>query len=106
MQDELQTKYTGGTVFHGFVGEKLPDGESSKILVKKIAENYRLPYFTITPTFSICQQHGYISGEHETCPECGATTEVYSRVVGYIRPVSQWNRGKRSEFKDRKTFKL
>lgn len=106
LQDELQTKYTGGTVFHGFVGEKLPDGESSKILVKKIAENYRLPYFTITPTFSICQQHGYISGEHETCPECGATTEVYSRVVGYIRPVSQWNRGKRSEFKDRKTFKL
>lgn len=106
LQDELQTKYTGGTVFHGFVGEKLPDGESSKILVKKIAENYRLPYFTITPTFSICQQHGYISGEHETCPECGATAEVYSRVVGYIRPVSQWNRGKRSEFKDRKTFKL
>lgn len=106
LQDELQTKYTGGTVFHGFVGEKLPDGDSSKILVKKIAENYRLPYFTITPTFSICQQHGYISGEYETCPECGATTEVYSRVVGYIRPVSQWNRGKRSEFKDRKTFKL
>ena len=106
LQDELQTKYTGGTVFHGFVGEKLPDGESSKILVKKIAENYRLPYFTITPTFSICQQHGYVSGEHETCPECGATTEVYSRVVGYIRPVSQWNKGKRSEFKDRKTFKL
>jgi ribonucleoside-triphosphate reductase len=106
LQDELQTKYTGGTVFHGFIGEKLPDGESSKILVKKIAANYRLPYFTITPTFSICQQHGYISGEHETCPECGATTEVYSRVVGYIRPVSQWNKGKKSEFRDRKTFKL
>lgn len=104
LQDELQTKYTGGTVFHGFVGEKLPDGESSKILVKKIAENYRLPYFTITPTFSICPQDGYLSGEHETCPECGAITEVYSRVVGYIRPVRQWNKGKRSEFKDRKTF--
>lgn len=104
LQDELQTKYTGGTVFHGFVGEKLPDGESSKILVKKIAENYRLPYFTITPTFSICPQDGYLSGEHETCPECGAITEVYSRVVGYIRPVKQWNKGKRSEFKDRKTF--
>lgn len=104
LQDELQTKYTGGTVFHGFVGEKLPDGESSKILVKKIAENYRLPYFTITPTFSICPQDGYLSGEHETCPECGAITEVYSRVVGYIRPIKQWNKGKRSEFKDRKTF--
>lgn len=104
LQDELQTKYTGGTVFHGFVGEKLPDGESSKILVKKVAENYRLPYFTITPTFSICPQDGYLSGEHETCPECGAITEVYSRVVGYIRPIKQWNKGKRSEFKDRKTF--
>ncbi len=104
LQDELQTKYTGGTVFHGFIGEKLPDGESSKILVKKIAENYRLPYFTITPTFSICPQDGYLSGEHETCPECGAITEVYSRVVGYIRPIKQWNKGKKSEFKDRKNF--
>jgi ribonucleoside-triphosphate reductase len=106
LQDNLQTKYTGGTVLHGFLGERLWDIETVKNLVKTIAENYSLPYFTLTPTFSICPVHGYIAGEHHTCPKCvvNQATEVYSRVVGYIRPVEQWNKGKRTEFDDRKEF--
>ncbi len=107
LQDDLQTKYTGGTVLHGFIGEKLTK-EGVKIMVKKIAESYHLPYFTITPTFSICPIHGYLAGEHEFCPKCDVRTrcEVYSRVVGYLRPVGQWNEGKQEEFKDRVTFKV
>jgi ribonucleoside-triphosphate reductase len=105
-QDELQCKYTGGTVFHGFVGEKMPSVEATKKLVKRIAENYRLPYFTITPTFSICPNHGYISGEHFKCSQCKKECEVYSRVVGYIRPIQQWNAGKQEEFKNRKEYKV
>ena len=104
LQDELQSKYTGGTVFHMFLGENYPDAESVKKLVKKIAENYKLPYFTLSPTFSICPTHGYIGGNHSTCPVCGAKCEVYSRIVGYIRPVENWNEGKTAEFKDRITF--
>jgi len=106
LQDELQTKYTGGTVMHLFVGERISDPSTVKLLVKRICEQYRLPYFTITPTFSICPNHGYLSGEHHQCPECGAETEVYSRVVGYLRPVKQWNNGKKEEFKMRKAFKV
>ena len=105
-QDELQIRYTGGTVVHFFVGERIKDPESVKNFVRKVCENYRLPYFTITPTFSICPTHGYISGEHETCPICGERCEVYSRVVGYLRPVSQWNAGKQEEFKLRKTYRI
>ncbi len=104
LQDELQTKYTGGTVFHAFMGERMPSNESVKGLVRKIAQRFSLPYFTITPTFSVCPEHGYISGEHQKCPLCGKTCEVYSRSVGYLRPVSQWNEGKESEFRQRKTF--
>jgi len=106
LQDKLQTKYTGGTVLHGFLGEKINDIETTKNLVKKIAESYTLPYFTLTPTFSICPTHGYLAGEHHTCPKCVVKqeTEVYSRVVGYIRPVKQWNKGKKEEFGDRKEF--
>jgi ribonucleoside-triphosphate reductase len=106
LQEKLQTKYTGGTVLHGFLGERIYDIESTKKLVRKIAEKYSLPYFTLTPTFSICPVHGYLSGEHHTCPKCVVkqATEVYSRVVGYIRPIQQWNRGKQEEFKDRKEF--
>ncbi len=106
LQDDLQTRYTGGTVLHGYLGERIWDIEMVKKLVRKIAENYHLPYFTFTPTFSICPVHGYISGEHYTCPKCVVEqkTEVYSRVVGYIRPVDQWNGAKQQEFKDRKTF--
>ncbi len=106
LQDELQTKYTGGTVFHGFLGEELQDVETCKLLVRRIAENYRLPYFTITPTFSICPEHGYIAGEHFECPKCGQETEVYSRVVGYFRPVKNWNNGKREEFKQRLEYRV
>lgn len=106
LQDELQTKYTGGTVVHIFAGERISDTETMKNLVRKVCTNYRLPYFTFSPTFSICENHGYIRGEHETCPECGNDCEVYSRIVGYIRPVQQWNKGKREEFKTRKTFDL
>ncbi len=104
LQDELQIKYTGGTVFHAFLGERLHDLETVKKLVRKIAENYRLPYFTLTPTFSICPNCGYVSGEHQTCPTCGAKCEIYSRVVGYIRPIDQWNYGKQAEFGDRLEF--
>ena len=106
LQDEIQTKYTGGTVIHLFAGEKIQDPDSIKLLVKKICDNYHLPYFTITPTFSICPVHGYIAGEHYKCPKCGAECEVYSRSVGYLRPVKQWNKGKAEEFKERKTFKI
>ena len=105
-QDELQTKYTGGTVVHIFAGERIQNTETMKNLVKKICNNYRLPYFTFSPTFSTCPNHGYVAGEHFTCPDCGADCEVYSRVVGYIRPVNQWNKGKKKEFSDRKTFEI
>lgn len=106
LQDDLQTKYTGGTVVHLFIGEEIDDTNSIKSLVKTICEKYRLPYFTITPTFSVCPNHGYIAGEVPKCKECGAENEVYSRVVGYIRPVHQWNKGKQAEFGDRKTYKF
>ena len=106
LQEKMQTKYTGGTVLHGFLGERINDIETTKKLVRKIAENYSLPYFTLTPTFSICPNHGYLSGEHANCPKCviPQKCEVYSRVVGYIRPVEQWNGAKQSEFSDRKEF--
>jgi len=111
LQDSLQSKYTGGTVLHIFLGEEEPSATATKKLVRKVAENYSLPYYTMTPTFSVCPDHGYIAGEHQICPTCsskGKTTacEVYSRVVGYLRPVSQWNRGKQREFTDRKTFDM
>jgi ribonucleoside-triphosphate reductase len=106
LQDSIQTKYTGGTVLHLFIGESKPSNESVKNLVKKICTNYHLPYFTITPTFSICPTHGYIFGEHFQCPKCNTECEVYSRVVGYLRPISQWNVGKKAEFIDRKLFML
>ena len=105
-QDDLQTKYTGGTVVHIFAGERIQNTETMKNLVKKICNGYKLPYFTFSPTFSTCPNHGYISGEHFKCPECGADCEVYSRVVGYIRPVQQWNKGKKKEFQDRTTFNI
>ena len=104
IQDDLQTKYTSGTVFHVFLGEQPTDWQSVASLVKKIASNYKLPYFTISPTYSICKEHGYIAGEHYTCPKCGSKTEVYSRITGYYRPVQNWNIGKTQEFKDRKTY--
>ena len=104
LQDPLQGKYTGGTVLHGFMGERLPSNGSVKILVKRITENFSLPYFTITPTFSVCSDHGYLSGEHKQCPTCGRNCEVYSRSVGYLRPVSQWNEGKAAEFRQRRHF--
>jgi len=104
LQDPLQTRYTGGTVFHGFLGERLPNGQGAKRLVRKIAETFRLPYYTLTPTFSVCPQHGYLVGEQATCPTCRSKTEVYSRVVGYLRPVEQWNDGKQAEFADRRIF--
>ncbi len=105
-QDDLQTKYTGGTVVHIYAGERIQSPETMKNLVKKICNNYHLPYFTFSPTFSTCPNHGYVAGEHFTCPECGEQCEVYSRVVGYIRPVQQWNKGKKKEFSDRKEFKI
>ena len=104
IQDELQTLYTSGTVFHAFLGEKLPDWKSAAALVRKIAENYKLPYYTMSPTYSVCKNHGYISGEKYICPECGEPTEVYSRITGYYRPVQNWNDGKSQEFRDRKTY--
>ena len=107
LQDEVQGKYTGGTVLHVFLGEKISNVEMTKKLVKKIFEKFHLPYITLTPTFSICPNHGYLSGEHFTCPKCTIEQpcEVYSRIVGYIRPIRQWNVGKKQEFKERKEFK-
>jgi anaerobic ribonucleoside-triphosphate reductase len=105
-QDRLQTMYTGGTVFHSFLGERIDDPEMCKLLVKRVTSSVRMPYFTLTPTFSICHNHGYLRGEQIVCPECGERCEVYSRVVGYFRPVQQWNEGKREEFKERKGFVL
>ena len=104
IQDELQTLYTSGTVFHAFLGEKLPNWKSAATLIRTIAENYKLPYYTLSPTYSVCKEHGYIAGEHYTCPECGGKTEVYSRITGYYRPVQNWNDGKAAEFKARKVY--
>ncbi|RLB88251.1 MAG: ribonucleoside triphosphate reductase [Deltaproteobacteria bacterium] len=106
LQDDIQTKYTGGTVFHVYVGERIDNPGAVKLLVRRICEKYRLPYFTLTPTFSVCPAHGYFAGEHQSCPKCGRPCEIYSRVVGYLRPVKQWNRGKQEEFKMRKTFSV
>ena len=106
IQDELQTLYTSGTVFHAFLGERLDDWKAAANLVKKIAENYKLPYYTLSPTYSVCRKHGYISGEVWTCPECGAETEVYSRITGYYRPVKNWNDGKSKEYKMRKEYNV
>lgn len=106
LQDKLQTKYTGGTVLHIFLGEQVSDIETIKNIIKKVSSNFKLPYFTITPTFSICPSHGYLGGEQKRCPVCNHETEIYSRVVGYLRPVTQWNDGKQSEFSMRKTFKM
>ena len=104
VQDDLQVLYTSGTVFHAYLGEKLPDWKAAAALVKKIAENFKLPYYTISPTYSVCHEHGYIAGEHYTCPECGKEAEVYSRITGYYRPVRNWNDGKSQEFVDRKEY--
>ena len=104
MEDEMQTLYTSGTVFHGFLGERMPDWKAAANLVKKIAYNFKLPYYTLSPTYSICESHGYIAGEHFSCPHCGNATEVYSRITGYYRPVRNWNDGKSSEFENRKTY--
>ncbi|MEE8431362.1 MAG: ribonucleoside triphosphate reductase [Candidatus Desulfatibia sp.] len=106
LQDSLQTKYSGGTVFHIFLGERVSDTEVIKGLIKKTTSNFRLPYFTLTPTFSVCPSHGYLDGRQEKCSSCKQDTEVYSRVVGYLRPVKQWNYGKQAEFDARKTFRL
>ncbi|MCR4692954.1 MAG: ribonucleoside triphosphate reductase [Firmicutes bacterium] len=106
IQDELQTLYTSGTVFHAFLGEKLPDWSAAANLVRKIAENYKLPYYTMSPTYSVCKNHGYIAGEVSVCPECGEKTEVYSRITGYYRPVQNWNDGKTQEYKDRRTYDI
>ena len=104
IQDDLQTLYTSGTVFHAFLGEKLPDWKSAAMLVKTIAENYKLPYYTLSPTYSVCKEHGYIAGEHFTCPHCGKKAEVYSRITGYYRPVQNWNDGKTQEYKNRTVY--
>ena len=104
VQDDLQTRYTSGTVFHAFLGEKLPSWESAANLVRKIAENYKLPYYTLSPTYSVCKDHGYLVGEQFTCPHCGKPTEVYSRITGYYRPVQNWNAGKTQEYKERREY--
>ena len=104
IQDEMQTLYTSGTVFNAFLGEKLPSWKAAAALVKKIAENYRLPYYTMSPTYSVCSEHGYITGEHFSCPTCGKTAEVYSRITGYYRPVQNWNDGKSQEYKNRTLY--
>ena len=106
IQDELQTLYTSGTVFHAFLGERLEDWQAAASLVRKIAENYKLPYYTLSPTYSVCKNHGYILGETWTCPDCGQETEVYSRITGYYRPVKNWNDGKAKEYKMRKVYDL
>ena len=102
----LQTLYTSGTVFHAFLGEKLPDWKAAAALVRTIAENYKLPYYTLSPTYSVCRDHGYIAGEHFTCPSCGKKAEVYSRITGYYRPVQNWNDGKAQEYKDRRVYRM
>jgi ribonucleoside-triphosphate reductase len=104
LQEELQTRYTGGTVFHGFIGEEIEDAQMCKELIQKAFVNSKMPYLTITPTYSICPEHGYIKGEKWDCPDCGRKTEVWTRVVGFHRPVQSWNHGKKEEFKERKTF--
>ncbi len=106
IQDELQTRYTSGTVFHAFLGEKLPDWKAAANLVRKIAENHKLPYYTMSPTYSVCPDHGYLVGEQFSCPHCGKKTEVYSRITGYYRPVQNWNDGKAQEYNDRKTYNI
>ena len=102
----MQTRYTSGTVFHAFIGEKLPDWKAAAAIVRKISENYRLPYYTLSPTYSVCKEHGYIAGEKFSCPKCGKETEVYSRITGYYRPVKNWNDGKSQEYKERKTYDI
>ena len=106
IQDDLQTRYTSGTVFHAFLGEKLPDWKAAAALVRKIAENFKLPYYTMSPTYSVCADHGYLPGEQFVCPHCGKKAEVYSRITGYYRPVQNWNDGKYQEFKDRKVYNI
>ena len=106
IQDELQTLYTSGTVFHAFLGEKLPDWKAAAALVRKIAENYKLPYYTMSPTYSVCKNHGYLAGEQFVCPECGENAEVYSRITGYYRPVQNWNDGKSQEYRERRTYDI
>jgi len=106
LQEPLQTLYTGGTVFHGFLGESIEDLETCKLLVRRVMENYQIPYFTVSPTFSVCGVHGYLRGEQEVCPKCGAETEVWTRVVGFHRPVKNWNKGKREEYRQRKAFDM
>ncbi len=106
IQDELQTLYTSGTVFHAFLGEKLPDWKAAASLVRTIAENYKLPYYTLSPTYSICKEHGYLAGEHKVCPKCGKTTEIYSRITGYYRPVQNWNDGKLQEYNNRTEYQI
>ena len=106
IQDELQTLYTSGTVFHTFLGEKLPDWKAAANLVRKVAENFKLPYYTLSPTYSVCKNHGYIQGEKFVCPDCGEKTEVYSRITGYYRPVQNWNDGKSQEYKDRQVYNV
>ena len=106
IQDELQTLYTSGTVFHAFLGEKLPDWKAAASLVRTIASNYKLPYYTLSPTYSICKEHGYLAGEVKICPHCGAKTEVYSRITGYYRPVQNWNDGKLQEYANRTEYDI
>jgi ribonucleoside-triphosphate reductase len=105
-QDDLQTKYTGGTVLHIYLGELVEDPEVVKTLIRRIVTRFRLPYFTLSPTFSVCPSHGYLKGEQRRCSVCQEETEVYSRVVGYLRPIKQWNRGKRAEFGIRRHFRI
>lgn len=104
LQDDIQVKYTGGTVFHTYAGERISDPAALKSLVRTICTNYHLPYLTFTPTFSVCPSHGYLNGENDTCPRCHEPCEVYSRVVGYLRPVKQWNKGKQEEYELRQVF--
>ena len=106
LQDELQCKYTGGTVLHLYLGEQIKDVEIAKQLIRKAFTNYKLPYLSLTPTFSVCPEHGYITGEVFTCPECGKETEVWSRVVGYLRPVQNYHKGKREEYRQRVKYKI
>jgi len=106
LQDDLQAKYTGGTVVHSFLGESVVDPQAVRSYVNKVCHNYHLPYFTVTPSFSICPTHGYIRGEVDSCPTCEEKTEIYSRVVGYMRPVDQWNEGKQAEFAERSHYRV